>query len=191
MSSIIELVKTRRSIFPGSFSDKKISDEVIMDLMMAANQAPSHKKANPWRFKIVSGEGLERLGDFFANTYKRKTSEDKYDLIKQKNLKKKVLKSSHVLIISTQLNPANGLPKWEEIAATSCAVQNLWLACDEYGIGGYWSSPKFYIDEINDFIQLSEHEICLGFFYLGIPIEGLEFKVDKGDVNDHIEWIKS
>lgn len=191
MSKIIDTIKNRRSIFPGSFSDKKISDEVIVELLQAANQAPSHKKANPWRFKVVSGDGLDRLGDFFMDTYKRKTSEEKYDLIKQKNLKKKVLKSSHVLIITTQLNPANGLPEWEEIAATSCAVQNLWLACEELGVGGYWSSPRFYMDEINDFIQMNEHEICLGFFYLGVPMEGLEFNVDKGDVNDRVDWIRS
>tara|TARA_B100001250_G_C19287505_1_gene565992 strand:- start:299 stop:562 length:264 start_codon:yes stop_codon:yes gene_type:complete len=57
-------------------------------------------------------------------------------------------------------------PEWEEIAATSMAVQNIWLSCVNRNIGGYWSTPP-YIKHLNSFLNLKKNERSLGFFYLG------------------------
>ena len=37
----------------------------------------------------------------------------------------------------------NRLPEWEEIAAVSMAVQNMWLTCYANNIGCYLSTPGF------------------------------------------------
>ena len=59
------------------------------------------------------------------------------------------------------------VPEWEEIAATSMSVQNIWISLVNSNIGGYWSTPK-YIENLNTFLKLNNNERCLGFFYLGI-----------------------
>lgn len=65
-----------------------------------------------------------------------------------------------------QRDPAERVPEWEEVAAVACAVQNLWLSCTAYGIGGYWSTPHSII-EAREFLELADGERCLGLFYLG------------------------
>ena len=74
----------------------------------------------------------------------------------------------------------------EQRAALACAVQNMWLTCTSLGIGSYWSSPKSIINA-SGFLDLSEHEECLGLFYMGYTdITNLPAK--RGTIEDKIEW---
>jgi nitroreductase len=58
----------------------------------------------------------------------------------------------------------------EEIQAVACAVQNMYLTCTAYGMGGFWSTPKLiYSQQMNQFLELSEKDKCLGLFYIGYP----------------------
>ena len=72
--SILDLIKTRRSIFPEQFNSKEIDDETIDILLESANWAPTHKKTEPWRFKIIRGDSKIRLGEFLARKYKENTA---------------------------------------------------------------------------------------------------------------------
>ena len=77
-------------------------------------------------------------------------------------------------------------PEWEEIAATSMAVQNIWLSCVDRNIGGYWSTPP-YIKYLSDFFSLKDDERFLGFFYLG-SYDSIELRnIDRVDYNKKIE----
>jgi nitroreductase len=58
MNSIFE---RRRSIFPQFFTDQAIDKATIEDLLSAANSAPSHRKTEPWRFRVFRGEGRKEL----------------------------------------------------------------------------------------------------------------------------------
>ena len=66
---IFDLIKERRSIFPPQFIDKPISKETIEKILEAANWAPTHKKTEPWRFKVLMGEKKQELGAFLSNIY--------------------------------------------------------------------------------------------------------------------------
>lgn len=187
--TITEAILNRHSTYPDEFTGEMISDDTIKTLLELANRAPTHKKTEPWRFKVVIGAGKERLGEFFKDVYTKNTPADEFDSFKSRKLKKKVDKSSHVLILCMQKDILNRLPEWEEVAAMSCAVQNLWLAAQSHGIGGYWSSPKFYMDHIENYISLDEGEKCMGFFYLGVPQELDRGGSTKGPWEDKVSWI--
>jgi nitroreductase len=45
------------------------------------------------------------------------------------------------------------VPEWEEIAAVSMAVQNMYLTCTANNIGCYWSSPKI-VDHLKESLTL-------------------------------------
>lgn len=162
--SILDLIKTRRSIFPEQFNSKEIDDGTIDILLESANWAPTHKKTEPWRFKIIRGDSKIRLGEFLARKYKENTA--KFSEYKFKKLLKKPMLSSVVLLICMQRDHNESIPEWEEIAAVSMAIQNLWLTATDLNIGGYWSSPSF-INKMNEFTKLNSGERCLGVFYLG------------------------
>ena len=67
---IEEIIKNRRAVFPAQYNSEEISKETIEKILETANWAPTHKKTEPWRFKVMQGEKLEHLGQFLADKYK-------------------------------------------------------------------------------------------------------------------------
>lgn len=161
---IFKQIKHRRSVYPHQFDDEKLVDEDILKLLEMANWAPTHRKTEPWRFKVLSGEFKNNAGEFFKDIYLKTTEKPKQ--FKAKKIVDKFKKSSHVIAVCMQRDPKESLPEWEEIAATAMAVQNMWLAAKSLKIGLYWSTPKFK-DHLNDIITLKDGEKCYGFLYLG------------------------
>jgi nitroreductase len=182
---IFHLIKKRRSVFPIQYNDKPIEDKDIEILLEAANWAPTHKRTEPWRFKVVRGNAKTRLGKFMAAMYEKHTVVPKQ--IKIKKIKEKALQSAVIVAICMQRDPEELLPEWEEIAATAMAVQNMWLGCVELGIGCYWSSPST-IKYMDGFFDLQEGERCLGFLYMGYYDEPLEAGL-RGPYSDKVSWI--
>ncbi|MDP5229302.1 MAG: nitroreductase [Cellulophaga sp.] len=161
---ILNIIKNRRSIFPVQYNDAPIAKEVIEKVLEAANWAPTHRKTEPWRFKVMQGETLEKLGLFLSLKYLETEANPKE--FKAKKLIENPKKAGAIIAICMQRDPMKSVPEWEEIAATAMAVQNMWLMCTELGIGAYWSSPditKF----MGEFFEMNNEEACLGFFYMG------------------------
>jgi len=69
-------------------------------------------------------------------------------------------------VISIVVNFSGLVPEWEEIAAVSMAVQNMYLTCTAHHIGCYWSSPKL-VDYLKNSLTIEENQKCLGLFYMG------------------------
>ena len=186
-TELTEVIKKRRSVGPTMYLDKPIADETIMSILKNANWAPTHKKTEPWRFKIFKGEKLTDLSEYLGNYYQTNTDPDKFSEMKYKRTLKKPLKSACVIAICMYLDPNVTIPEWEEVAAVACAVQNMWLSCTTLGIGSYWSSPKSII-EAREFLGLQENEKCLGLFYMGY-IDELEIKSERKPIEEKIEWM--
>jgi len=162
--TIKKAISRRRSVFPPSYTNQVIAKELLTELLACANAAPTHKLTQPWRFVVFRGQGLERLADQLAALYKTHTPPEQFLQKKLESTRAKVLRSDAVIAICGSYNGT--VPQREELAATACAVQNLWLAASATGIGGYWSSPGT-IKHIGDFLELTDDQACLGFFYMG------------------------
>ncbi len=184
------LIRKRRSIFPKTYIDKKITREVLTQILENANMAPNHRHTEPWRFKVFHTKiSREQLAAFLANEYKRITSEDKFSNLKYEKTLKKPIQSGCVIAICMQRDPKESVPEWEEIAAVSCAVQNMWLSCHSYGIGAYWSSPKTICSETGArFLNLEAGQRCLGLFYMGYH-ELPEMDGKRSPVSEKTEWL--
>lgn len=78
--------------------------------------------------------------------------------------------SSAVIAVSLKRDPTHKISEIEEIEAVACAIQNILLSATAYGIGSFWSTPKFiYEQETNEFLSLSKEDKCLAIIYLGYP----------------------
>ena len=185
MSLINQVIRSRKSVYPAQYIDKPISKEIIEELLENANHAPTHRLTEPWRFKIFMGDSRKRLGDFLANKYKDINTE--YVQGKYEKIQSNPLKAGAVLGIILHRDPEERVPEWEEVASVAIAVQNIWLACDQYGIGGYWSSPSL-AQHLGEFVAMKENERCLGFFYLG-HYEKNDKILKKGPIEEKIEWL--
>ena len=158
------IIPQRRSIFPAQFSDRPIEKKDLEQLFEAAQWAPTHRKTEPWRFKVYQGNQKIALGLQMIRAYRDTTT--KYSDTKAQKIATKVTQSPVVIAIGMQRDPGESIPEWEEIASTAMAVQNLWLKATELGLGGYWSSPHF-ASQLHSFLDMAPGERCLGFFYLG------------------------
>ena len=190
LNELTKLIFKRRSIYPAMFSGKSIDDQIVSRLLENANQAPTHKQTEPWRFHVISGLRLDKLTQFLQETYKAYTPPDEFKLLKYQKFASKLKKTSHVIVICMQRHSNSKLPEWEEIAAVACAIQNLYLSVTAEELGGYWSSPGLMIQHIHKFIQMEENEKCLGFFYLGVPIDGLNLQIKKGNLSEKVKWYR-
>ena len=183
---ISEIIKNRRSVFPAQYNNEPITTEEIKTILEAANWAPTHKKTEPWRFKVCHGKAQERLGVFMAEKFKETT--DKFSEFKYNKLKENPTKAGCVLLICMQRDPNESIPVWEEIAATAMAVQNMWLTAHQLNIGAYWSSPGL-IQHMDQFVDLHEGELCLGLFYLGKYDGTLPDGERKSNIEEKIKWL--
>ena len=81
---ILDLIRKRRSVFPVQYNDKPIAKADIEKVLEAANWAPNHKRTEPWRFKVMTGETKEKLGLFLS--YKYMEHEERPKQMKAKKL---------------------------------------------------------------------------------------------------------
>ncbi|MGJ8665694.1 MAG: nitroreductase family protein [Patiriisocius sp.] len=184
---IQDLIKTRRSVFPDQYNDQLITKEELNQILEAANWAPTHKRTEPWRFKVVQGTSKLALGDFLAETLK-KTS-PRFSEFKYKKIKEKCEKSSAVIVICLERDAQERIPEWEEVAATAMAVQNMWLVAHSLKIGAYWSSPGM-IKYMGEFFDFKENELCLGFFYMGKYDGELEPGNRNSAIDEKTVWLQ-
>ncbi|MDO5510369.1 MAG: nitroreductase [Weeksellaceae bacterium] len=159
-----DIIQRRRSVYPKDYSQEKVEESVIEEILRSAEYAPNHKKTQPWRIKVFRDEKKEQLGQKIGAIYRENTSDEDFLQKKQDDLMAKVEMADTVLAIC--VNFSGKVPEWEEIAATAMSVQNMYLTCTAHGIGSYWGTPGFK-DQMDDFLELEENQKCLGFFYLG------------------------
>lgn len=183
---ILDIIKSRRAVFPVQYNDEPISEEEILTILEAANWAPTHRRTEPWRFKVIHGEAKTRFADFLSEIYKEKTKD--YSERKYKKYKDNPVKAACVIAICMQRDPKESIPEWEEIASTAMAVQNMWLTAHDMKIGAYWGSPGV-IKYMDDFFSLNEGERCLGFFYLGKYDGQLPEGERKSTIAEKTSWI--
>ncbi|MBI2729848.1 MAG: nitroreductase [Sphingobacteriales bacterium] len=186
--ALTQLIINRRSTFPKQYvAGKKIDDAIIEQMLVNATWAPSHKLTEPWQFMVFTGEGLNQFANYQAAMYKEKEAasfkEDKYQ-----KMQTNPLLASHIIAIG--MNRSDKVPETEEIAAVSCAVQNMYLTATAYGVGCYWTTGGVtYYEEAKSFFGLTENDKLLGFLYVGeIAIPSVPGK--RSPVSEKVKWIQ-
>ena len=183
-----EIIKTRRSIFPAQYIEGAIEKQDLLSILDAARWAPNHRKTEPWRYKVLTGKALDRLGTYLGNAYEETPGHKK---IKLKKLRENPSKAAAVILIFMHRDEKESVPEWEEVAATSMSVQNMWLMTHELGYGAYWSSPKSFVDMKNfEGITTHENERFLGFFYIGnYDKKGFDYNATRKTIEEIATFI--
>lgn len=185
-AEVLTLIKQRRSIYPNMYVDRPIEKEVLESILEAANWAPTHRKTEPWRFKIFQGEARQKIADFMAADYLKKGGAETD--MKYKKVRKKPLQANVVIALCMQRDPQERLPHWEEQMSLAMAVQNMWLMCTAHEIGSYWSSPGAIVED-RDFLELAEGEYCYGLFYMGYH-RAPEIEGKRSPIEEKVTYVK-
>ncbi|MET0570385.1 MAG: nitroreductase [Pedobacter agri] len=183
---VSQVIKERRSIFPASYIKKEIPVEVINQILETANYAPTHKLTQPWRFTVIRKAGLAKLGEELGRLYKNLVSPQNFLQKKYDSFAEKTEQADCIIAINMAVS--GKIPEWEELAAVSCAVQNMALTAESLKVGAYWSSPPL-IHDLGGFLGLAENEKCIGLFYMGYHNEK-PWTPNRTSIEEKVNWIE-
>ncbi|HEY0966068.1 MAG TPA: nitroreductase [Opitutaceae bacterium] len=172
----MSIYATRRTLKPADMDPtREISREVVTALLEAACWAPTHGLTQPWRFQVFAPAAARaRLGAGLQVLYDEITPVAQRDEQKRTKLGASIERAPVVIALAAKVVPGGKIPEWEEIAAVSCAAQNLMLAAHERGIGSFWSSPPVACaSQFVRWLGLDDTHRALGLIYLGWPQPGL------------------
>lgn len=189
LDQVSALMQRRRAVFPKFYVPGKPIDRAIIEqLLENANWAPTHKRTEPWRFRVFhSEEGRQRLSNYLSEFYQKNTPPDLFSEEKMVAAGANPLKAGAVIAVVLRPDPAANLPEFEEIASVAMAVQNMWLSCAAIGLGSFWASPRAAL-EANEFLQLDATERCLGLFYLAWHEMPADVPGKRGDASEKVVW---
>ena len=167
---VTNLMESRRSIKPADFSDRRVDDTLVWQMLRNANWAPTHGMTEPWRFFVFADGERATLGKLLADIYHDVTPSESLKPAKAAKLISNAERSSHLIVIAMKRQVSEKIPEVEEIEAVACAVQNLHLTATAMGVAGYWSSGKAICSgQLCRHLGLSSNDRILGLFYVGYP----------------------
>ena len=160
---------------------------MIEKLLSAGAQAPNHHKVRPWRFVVLTGSGLNKLGDVFAASQ----LDRKPDLPPEALDKIRALPHRAPVIIALGVDKP-GEPKVieiENIVAASAACQNLLLAAEAEGLAVKWRTGEWAEDvKVKAFLGFSADQYLIAFLYIGYP-EFAEEHEPRPSFEDRTVWM--
>lgn len=184
------IITQRRSVPRSQMNGAKIPDATVRRLLALADWAPTHKRTEPWYFVVFSGDAVSQFGHDHAELYKQHTPEEKFSQPTYEKLAD-CSTTSHIVAVCMKRH-SDKLPEFEEIAAVSCAVQNMWLAATALGIAGFWQTGGMTMHpSMKEYLKLEgEEDKVLGLFYLGYTNES-PLKEGKRNIplEDKIRWV--
>jgi nitroreductase len=116
-----EAIRSRRT--HKAFAPEPVPRELLDPLLELARWAPNHHLTNPWRFRVVGPEALERLKQAAGPEAASK------------------LDRAPTLVAATSVRSEDPVQDEEDLCATACATYVVLLAAHGRGLAGYWRTP--------------------------------------------------
>lgn len=135
------------------FQDRHVESEKIKRILRAAMAAPSAGNQQPWEFYVV-------------------TDPDKLDGLSKVSPYSGCTKNAPLAIVSAY-RTALWAPEYAQIDM-SIAMENLWLACAEQGLGGVWlgiAPIEERMKAVEEIVGIPEGQRAFAVFPLGYPAE--------------------
>ncbi|GAA4463965.1 hypothetical protein GCM10023093_13420 [Nemorincola caseinilytica] len=183
-------IRERRSTGWAKMNGQVIPDNVISDLLVLADWAPTHGRTEPWKFFVYGGEAKTTFGREHAQLYWNNTPDDKRQELTLQKLEHNVDKASH-LIIAAMVRGANPkIPVIEEVAAASAAVQNMLLGATAMGIASFWSTGGMtHTEALKQYLGLGAEDVVLGLIFLGHTDEPAKEGVRNRPLAEKVKWL--
>jgi nitroreductase len=187
-SQISTIIKSRRSVKPLAMNGNKIPNGHIAAILELADWAPTHGYTEPWRFVVY--ENPQEFCTLHADLYKKNSLGDNFEQTTFNKLLHQGDKASHIIIAIMKQGNLPKIPVFEEIVATSCAVQNLLLGATALDIASFWSTGGMALKPaFKGFMELNGDDNIMGILYLGYANEypeGLRIV----PMEEKIRWVK-
>jgi nitroreductase len=147
---IEQAIRSRRT--HKAFGAEPVERETLDELFELARWAPNHHVTNPWRFRVLGRDALERLKQAAG-----------------KEQAAKLDRAPTLIVVSAALT-GEELQDEEDLQAAAIAAYILLLVAHARGFAGYWRTPAVLrTPEGRGAVGLAPNEHVLGLIHLGPP----------------------
>jgi nitroreductase len=147
-----EAIRTRRT--HKAYKPGAVSREVLDQLFELARWAPNHHLTNPWRFRVLGPDALERLKEAAGPEAASK------------------LERAPTLVVCSARLSGDPVQDEEDLHATACAAYIVLLAAHARGLAGYWRTPDVLrTDQGRAAVRLPAEERFVSLIHLGKPVQ--------------------
>jgi nitroreductase len=199
-------IRTRRSV--RKYKSTPVPKEVILELLEAANLAPSATNRQPWDFVVVHRSYLDRLQDILKEAFRARVAgvseeamrlaikelslplEEGGDRLKALGAFYRTLGGAPV-VVGVCLPRENDPWVWKNnISDSAAAIENLLLAAWDKGLGTCWMTGplKGPVDMIAAFLGVPPDRELVAMVPLGYPDHQPPMPPKK-DVAQKTRWI--
>ncbi len=166
---VLDTVRQRRTVY--RFTDRQIEREVLSELLEAAANAPNHRHTEPWRFIVVRGPALARLGELRVALQLERSARDGKPAGNLDAMREEVTQASAVVYVVQHLDP-DERRRGEDYASCAISAYILQLTAWERGIGARWSTGQLITSpKVRPFLGLADDEQPVCYLALGYPDE--------------------
>lgn len=140
------------------------------NIKRAALRAADHAMLRPWRFLVIEGEGLQRLGELFVRA--REASEGELSPRERERTLGRPLRAPMVIVVVATCRANAKIPEVEQLLSAGAAMQNMLNAAYAEGVGAMWrTGDAAYDPVVKAGLGVAETEHIIGFLYLGTASE--------------------
>jgi nitroreductase len=167
--SVLELLQARVSV-PALVAPAPDAP-TLHQICRCALRAPDHAMLRPWRYLIIEGEGLQRLGALFQRAM---LADD--PAASEASLQRAIAmpQRAPMIIVGISTNqPSDKVPVLEQQLSCGVGMGYLLLALQAKGFGGIWRTGAMAEHPlVKSGLGMADHETLLGFLYVGTPSSG-------------------
>jgi nitroreductase len=145
-----EAIRSRRT--HKAYGPEPVPREQLDELLELARWAPNHELTNPWRFRVIGPDSLQRL-----KAAAGPESAPKLD-------------RAPTLVVASTKQTGDPVQDEEDVAASSVAIYIVLLAAHARGLAGYWRTPAVLrTPEGKAAVGVPDDERVLALIHLGRP----------------------
>ncbi|MFN8052054.1 MAG: nitroreductase [Acidimicrobiales bacterium] len=161
LSTLIRGRRTTKLLDP----DRQVTPEVIAELCALATWAPNHRRTDPWRFAVFTGDGRARLGATIADELAAAGAHEAKIL----KTRTKYLRAPVVIVVGSIAGP-DPVTTGENRDAVAAGINNLLLGAHARGLATLWSSVATPTSPaLWELCGFPEGTFAVGAVYLGHP----------------------
>ena len=171
-SSILSLLKTRRSGRPRDLAEPGPSEAQLHEILSIASRVPDHGKLAPWRFVIVRKEDRGAFEQLLHRAYRVDHPEP--GRLEIEASQRFAHQAPALIVALFKPVESSKIPLWEQQLSCGAALMNLLTATHALGFAGGWVTGwAAYSEEVRRAFA-NEDEMIAGFVFIGTPAAELE-----------------
>ena len=135
-----------------AYGGEPVDRATLEELFDLARWAPNHNLTNPWRFRVLGPQALERL--------KAATDPDAASKLDR----------APTLVVVSAIQTGDPIQDEEDVCAAACAAYIVLLAAHGRGLASYWRTPAVLrTPGGRAALGIGDDEHVLGLLHLGPP----------------------